>query len=236
MEYKDFEKLFVEELLKNNIDNISEIKKFYDYMKILLEWNKKINLTAINDEKEFIVKHFIDSLTIRKYLKDNNNVIDIGTGAGFPGIPLKISTESINMTLIDSVNKKVNVLNDIINKLNIERIEAIHIRAEEFAKNNREKYDVAVSRAVANMSTLVEYLISFVKIGGMIICMKGPNFGQELDESKKAISVLGGKIKSVETVFIDNEFERNIVVIEKIKHTPLKFPRGQSKPLKDPIK
>lgn len=236
MEYKEFEKEFLVELDKNNIKNTRNIEKFYKYMKLLLEWNEKINLTAIKDEKEFIIKHFIDSLTINNYIKNSKNLIDVGTGAGFPGIPLKLFNENLSVTLIDSVNKKINVLQDIIEKLELNNIRAIHTRAEDFAKDNKEKYDIAVSRAVANMSTLVEYLIPFVKLNGIIICMKGPNFEEELNSAKKAITVLGGTIEKVESFYINKELERNVIIIRKIKETPKKYPRGQSKPLKEPIK
>ena len=236
MEYKEFKELFHEELKKNNIKTSGDSKKFYEYMKLLLEWNKKINLTAITDEKEFIIKHFVDSLTISKYIEDNMRIIDIGTGAGFPGVPLKLFHEELSITLVDSVSKKVNVLKDIINKLELYKIEAVHTRAEDFAKENREKYDMAVSRAVANMNTLVEYLIPFVKIGGQIICMKGPNFEEELEVSKKAIILLGGKIERIEKIVIDGELERNIIIIRKVKETPKQYPRGQGKPLKNPIR
>ena len=236
MEYKEFEKLFFEELNKNNIKNVNNKEKFFKYMKLLLNWNNKINLTAIKDEKEFVIKHFIDSLLISKYLGKNSKIIDVGTGAGFPGLPLKLFNEELTVTLIDSVNKKINVLNDIIEKLELKNIEAIHSRAEEFADENRESYDVSVSRAVANMSTLVEYLIPFVKINGIIICMKGPKFEEELNNAKKAIDILGGKIEKVEKIFIDDELERNIIIIRKEKNTPKQYPRKMSKPLKNPIK
>ena len=236
MEYKDFEKMFHVELEKNNINENCDAQKFYQYMKLLLDWNEKINLTAIKDEKEFLVKHFVDSLSINKHVEPKMKLIDVGTGAGFPGLPLKLFYEELSVTLIDSVGKKINVLNDIISKLDLKNIEAIHTRAEDFAKEHREKYDIAVSRAVANMNTLVEYLIPFVKVDGKIICMKGPNFDEELEESRKAINVLGGTIEKVESFFIDEELERNIVIIRKVKETPRQYPRGQAKPLKDPIK
>lgn len=236
MEYKDFKKMFHVELEKNNINENCDAQKFYQYMKLLLDWNEKINLTAIKDEKEFLVKHFVDSLSINKHIEPKMKLIDVGTGAGFPGLPLKLFYEELSVTLIDSVGKKINVLNDIISKLDLKNIEAIHTRAEDFAKEHREKYDIAVSRAVANMNTLVEYLIPFVKVDGKIICMKGPNFDEELEESRKAINVLGGTIEKVESFFIDEELERNIVIIRKVKETPRQYPRGQAKPLKDPIK
>ena len=236
MDYKEFEKMFHEELFKNNIEIPTNTEVFYKYMKLILEWNDKVNLTAIKDEKEFIVKHFIDSLTINKYIDANAKLIDVGTGAGFPGLPLKMFHEEHFVTLIDSVNKKVNVLNDIILRLELKNVEAVHTRAEDFAKDNREQYDVAVSRAVANMSTLVEYLIPFVKVGGTIICMKGPNFEDELNEAKKAIKVLCGTIDKIESILIDGELERNIIIIKKVKETPKQYPRNQGKPLKSPIK
>ena len=236
MEYKEFERKFHEELQKNNINKDFDIEKFYQYMNLLLEWNEKINLTAIKDENEFIVKHFIDSLTINQYINPKMKVIDIGTGAGFPGVPLKLFYEELSVTLIDSVGKKVNVLNDIIGKLELKDIQAIHSRAEDFAKENKESYDIAVSRAVANMNTLVEYLIPFVKIGGLIICMKGPNYEDELKQAEKAIQILGGKLEKIESFLIDGELERNVIIIRKVKEAPKQYPRGQAKPLKDPIK
>jgi len=236
MEYFEFEKFFSEECKKNNI-NVSNIKNFYEYMNLLLKWNEKVNVTAIKDEKEFIVKHFVDSLTVKSILKDSKKIIDIGTGAGFPGIPLKLVDNNLEITLVDSVNKKINVLKDIICQLKLENMEALHIRAEELARDlkYRECFDIAVSRAVSNMTTLVEYLIPFVKIGGKIICMKGPNLEDELNKSKKAIEILGGKIDSIETINISNDLQRNIVIIKKINKTPNKYPRGQGKPLKEPI-
>ena len=236
MNYQEFEKKFLEELKQNNIKSLTDIENFYKYMNIILDWNTKINVTAIKNPDEFISKHFIDSLIVAKYIKDNDVVIDVGTGAGFPGIPLKLYNNNIFVTLLDSVSKKIMIVNDVIEKLKLENIEAIHARAEEFIKDNREKYNVAVSRAVANMSTLVEYLIPFVKIGGIIICMKGPSLDEELANAEKAINVLGGTIEKIDTFNIDGEMERNIVIIRKTRPTPKVYPRGQSKPLKSPIK
>jgi len=236
MEYQEFEKMFLMELKKNHLEKVNNIEIFYQYMKLLLEWNDKINLTAITEEKEFIQKHFIDSLTIQHFIKENMKVIDVGTGAGFPGVPLKLVYPELEITLIDSIGKKVNVLKDVIYHLNLRKIEAIHTRAEDYAKEHRGIYDIAVSRAVANMNTLVEYLIPFVKVGGIILCMKGPSIEEELESSKKAIDILGGRIETIENFFIDEEIERNIVVIKKIKETPIQYPRGQGKPLKEPIK
>ena len=239
MEYIEFENIFKDECIKNNIFIKEEkIESFYNYMKYLLDWNEKINLTAITNEKEFIVKHFVDSLTISEIVGDNKRIIDIGTGGGFPGIPLKLLNENLNVSLIDSVNKKIMVLNDIINKMKLENIEAIHIRAEDLAQNPnyREGFDFAVSRAVSNLNTLVEYLLPFVKIGGYAICMKGPGYDEELEASKNAIEKLGGKVEKIKEIKVSKELDRNIVIIKKIKKTDKKYPRGQGKPLREPIK
>ena len=239
MNLKEFQKIFKEECYKNRIEfkeNVSE--KFYQYMNLILEWNEKINVTAIKEEKEFIVKHFVDSLTICGFIKESNRVLDIGTGAGFPGIPVKLYHPNIDATLIDSVNKKVTVLKDVIEKLKLEKIEALHIRAEDFAQdlNYRERFDVVTTRAVSSLATISEYMLPFVRIGGIAICMKGPNIEQELEDAKKAIKLLGGEIEKIEKIQLDNEFERNIIVIKKINKTDKKYPRGQGRPAKEPIK
>lgn len=238
MNLEEFEKFFLEEIKKNNIIvEESNIELFYKYMVYIIQWNSKINLTAITNEKEFVVKHFIDSLTVNKYIEKGSKIIDIGTGAGFPGIPLKICNKESRVTLIDSVNKKLNVIKNISEELMLEDLEIIHTRAEDLANKEkyREKFDIATTRAVSNLTTLVEYMLPFLRIGGIAICMKGPNFETELEESKKAISVLGGKVEKIETIDINKELERNIVIIRKIKKTPDKYPRSQGKALKEPI-
>ena len=219
--------------------NEKEVQSFKKYMDLLLEWNTKINLTAITEEDEIILKHFLDSCTIMKCIKSEDKIIDIGTGAGFPGIPLKIINPDIHITLMDSLNKRINFLNDVIDKLSLKNIDAVHSRAEDLARNEkfREKYDIAVSRAVANLSTLSEYMLPFVKIGGKCICMKGPNIDEEVENAKGAISKLGGRIKSIDNFKLGNtENERNIIVIEKIAHTNPKFPRKAGLPSKEPLK
>lgn len=239
MDLKEFEKNFIEEANKNNIDTANlDFEKFYKYMLGIIEWNEKINVTAITDEKEFLVKHFIDCLTISRFVADGKTLLDVGTGAGFPGIPLKISNPDLKVTLIDSVNKKLNVIREVSNSIELENLEIIHTRAEDLANNKdyREKYDFVTTRAVSNLSTIVEYMIPFLKIGGKAICMKGPNYEEELKSAEKAISILGGKLDRVENLVINNEIERNIIVISKEKSTPSKYPRGQGKPLKEPIK
>lgn len=216
----------------------NQLEKFDKYMKLLLEWNEKINLTAIIEPDEVKIKHFLDSLTVFKYINDEDKVIDIGTGAGFPGIPLKIMKSDTKITLLDSLNKRINFLNLVIEELELKNIEAIHGRAEEFARNKlyREKYDVAVSRAVANLSTLTEYMLPFVKVGGRCICMKGANLKEELDKAKNAIQELGGKIEIIDNFYLsNNDNERNIVIIKKIKETKSKYPRKAGIPSKEPL-
>ncbi len=238
MDFETFCKIFKEELEKNNIKLDINYDLFYKYMKEVLLWNEKINLTAIKEEKEFIIKHFVDSLTIKSIISEKSKVIDVGTGAGFPGIPLKLALENIDITLVDSVNKKVMVLNSIIEKLNLKKVEAIHTRVEDIAHktNYREKYDFATSRAVSNLTTLSEYLLPLVKIGGKVICMKGPNINEEMENSKNAIKKLGGRIDSILSIHIDDDIERNIIIIDKVSETPNKYPRNSGLPLKKPLK
>lgn len=221
-----------------NIDDL-KAKKFEKYKDLLLEWNNKINLTAITEENEIILKHFIDSCTILKYIENNQKIIDIGTGAGFPGIPLKIMNESLDITLVDSLNKRINFLNELIKEIELNNIRAIHARAEDIGKdkNYREKYDVATSRAVANLSTLLEYLMPLVKVNGICICMKGPNIENELNEAKKAIEEFSGKLEEVYNFKLPNsDIERNIIIVRKIDKIKLKYPRKAGIPAKEPIK
>lgn len=239
MELEEFTKIFNNYLEKLNLTLTEEqIEKFYNYMNLLIEWNKKINLTAIIEPKDIILKHFIDSLTIEKYIKKGENIIDVGTGAGFPGIPLKIAREDLKITLADSLNKRINFLNEVINKLDLKNIETIHTRAEELGKNKkfREKFDIATSRAVANMSTLSEYLIPFVKVNGRCICMKSSDIDTELENAKKAINILGCEIESKDKFNLPNsDLGRSVIILRKVKNTPSKFPRKAGTPAKEPI-
>ena len=240
MNKEEFKKVFMEYAKKIDIDiNEEQINKFYDYMNLLIEWNNKINLTAITDYNEIILKHFVDSLTINKCIKENNYVVDVGTGAGFPGIPLKIIRDDIKIVLVDSLNKRINFLNEVIKELNLKNIETVHARAEEFGRNKkyRQKFDIATSRAVANLSTLSEYMIPLVKINGRCICMKGKEIKEELKDSLNAIKVLGGKVENVEEFELaDNDINRSIIYILKEKDIPNKYPRKAGTPSKDPIK
>jgi 16S rRNA (guanine527-N7)-methyltransferase len=238
------EKIFKEKLNKNAeaigvLLNEVMLEQFYQYKNSVIEWNEKINLTAITDDFEFIVKHFIDSLTINKYIEKDKTIIDIGTGAGFPGIPIKIINKSNKMVLFDSLNKRLKVLDNIIDNLKLQNIETLHGRAEETFKNKeyREKYDIAVSRAVASLNVLVELMIPAIKVGGICICMKGNNAEQEIIDAKKAIKELGGEILKVEKIVLPElNLERNIVVIKKIKQTPKQYPRKPGTPQKLPIR
>ncbi len=215
-----------------------QIEKYFNYMNILLEWNENINLTAITDVDEIVLKHFIDSMTCFKYLENEKKIIDVGTGAGFPGIPIAIMNKDKKITLLDSLNKRINFLNEVCKQIKITNVKSIHGRAEDFGQNKdeREKYDVAISRAVANMTTLVEYLLPFVKVGGYCICMKGAEIEEELEKANYAIKELGGKIEKIDKfVLPDSDMVRNIVVIRKIKETPKKYPRKAGLPSKNPM-
>lgn len=225
---KDIDVVFTEE----------QLQKFYQYMNLLIKWNEKINLTAIVEPKEIILKHFIDSLTIIKYIEPNKTMIDIGTGAGFPGIPIKIVREDLKITLLDSLNKRINFLNEVIKDLELENINAVHARIEEYAKNKqyREKYDVSTSRAVANLTTLSEYMLPMVSVGGMAICMKGSEINEEISKSKNSIKILGGEITKIEEFTLPkSDYKRNLILIEKTKQTPGKYPRKPGIPSKEPL-
>lgn len=237
MEFELFSKELKEKA--SQIDIILEekqIENFYTYMNLLLEWNEKINLTAITEPNEVILKHFVDSLTISNLIKEGEKVIDVGTGAGFPGIPLSIVNNE-NITLLDSLNKRIIFLEEVINKLELTNIKAVHSRVEEFAKNKKERemYDIATSRAVAPLNVLLEYLLPLVKIGGKCICMKGSNT-EEIDEAKNALKILGGEIEKIERITLPNsDITRNIIIVKKVKNTPLKYPRKPGTPSKEPI-
>ena len=235
----EFEKIFIEEAQKINIElDKNQIEKFYKYMDLLIEWKEKINLTAITNRKDIIVKHFIDSLTIQRYLSDAVNIIDVGTGAGFPGIPIKIVNPNLKVVLVDSLNKRINFLQEVIKKLNLDNIEVIHARAEDLGQNKkyREAFDIVTSRAVANMSVLSEYLLPLARVNGKCICMKGSDVEEELENSKYAINLLGGKIEKVDKFELSNErIGRNIIIVKKLKNTPNSYPRKAGTPAKKPL-
>ena len=239
MEIKEFSNKIISQSKMLDIELTDEqIEKLYKYMNLLLEWNEKINLTAITDEDEIIQKHFIDSFTVSKYVKNSQTVVDVGTGAGLPGIPLKIIRDDIDIILLDSLNKRINFLQIVIEELNLKNIRAIHSRVEEVGKNlkYRESFDISVSRAVANLSTLTEYLLPLIKVDGISICMKGSNISEEIQNSKKAINVLGGNIRNIDEFCLPNsDIKRNIIIIEKKTKTPSKFPRKPGVPSKEPL-
>ena len=240
MIYEDFSNLIDKYSSEMEIMfNEKQKQQMLEYMDLLIDWNEKINLTAITEPEEIILKHFIDSITISKYIKKNSYIVDVGTGAGFPGIPLKILRDDINVVLVDSLNKRVNFLNEVINELELKNIKAIHSRAEEFGQNNeyREKFDIVTSRAVANLATLSEYLVPLAKINGKCLCMKGPDVEEEVNAGKKAIDILGGTISNVYKFNLPNsDIGRTIVEITKVKNTNKKYPRKAGLPSKEPIK
>ena len=234
-------KQFDEKLKELNI-TLSETQQeqFYHFYELLVEWNKVMNLTGITEYEEVNEKHFIDSLSIVKVLDMNkvSTVIDVGTGAGFPGIPLKIAFPHLKVTLLDSLNKRIKYLDTVINELGLKDIHAIHGRAEEYARKEeyREKYDLAVSRAVANLSTLSEYCVPYVKVGGMFVPYKSGEIDKEVKTAQMAIKVLGGKqTEVVKFTLPGSDINRSFVKIQKVKSTGKKFPRKAGLPTKEPI-
>lgn len=216
------------------------IEKYIIYKDLLIEWNEKINLTGITDENEIMIKHFLDSLTclMTGVIKRGSKIIDVGTGAGFPGVPLKIYYEDLDVTLLDSLNKRIKYLETVCEETNLKNVKLIHGRAEDYGKNveYREKYDIAISRAVADLSILSEYCLPFVKVNGYFIAQKGPKAYEEVSKSEKAISILGGEI--VDTIDVKlpfTEIKHTLVIIKKIKQTPKKYPRKAGTPTKKPI-
>lgn len=219
----------------------NKYNQFIKYKNLLQEWNEKINLTAITEDEDIIKKHFIDCIKIFKFKELHNlkNIIDVGTGAGFPGLPIKIVKPEIKVTLLDSLNKRVNYLNEVIRELDLKDVETIHSRAEDGArqKHLREGFDAVVSRAVANMQVLSEFCLPYVKVGGYLIALKGPAIEEEMSGAKGAITTLGGKIEEIIPVEIeDTDLKHNLVVISKIKETPATYPRKAGTITKKPLK
>lgn len=211
-------------------------KKFEKYAELLVKTNEKFNLTAITDPDEIYIKHFADSLSCQEFINPGSRVIDVGTGAGFPGLPLKIAREDISVTLMDSLAKRVGFLSEVISELKLKNADVYHMRAEDAGadENFREKYDVCVSRAVANLPVLCEYCLPFVKTGGLFLALKGKEARNEVKNAEKALSVLGGEAENIHDFFWQN-MEHSVVIIRKICKTPKNYPRKAGKPSKQPI-
>lgn len=234
------------EMLKNRMDrlqietNENMLEQFDLFYHLLVEWNKVMNLTGITEYEEVVEKHFADSLSLARFLDLNkiHTVIDVGTGAGFPGIPLKIAFPHLKVVLLDSLNKRINFLNEVIAKLDLREIHTIHGRAEEYARKPeyREQFDLCVSRAVANLSVLSEYCIPYIRIGGIFIPYKSGDIDEEVAASRKAVDILGGQIDHVEKFQLpDTDIHRSFVFINKIKNTQKKYPRKAGTPAKEPL-
>lgn len=234
------------EMLKNRMDrlqietNENMLEQFDLFYHLLVEWNKVMNLTGITEYEEVVEKHFADSLSLARFLDLNkiHTVIDVGTGAGFPGIPLKIAFPHLKVVLLDSLNKRINFLNEVIAKLDLKEIYTIHGRAEEYARKPeyREQFDLCVSRAVANLSVLSEYCIPYIRIGGIFIPYKSGDIDEEVAASRKAVDILGGQIDHVEKFQLpDTDIHRSFVFINKIKNTQKKYPRKAGTPAKEPL-
>ena len=216
-----------------------QAEQFEQYYEMLIAKNEVMNLTAITEFEEVVQKHFIDSVMIKEVREpgDNEKWIDVGTGAGFPGIPLKIVYPQLQVTLLDSLNKRVKFLQEVVDALGLEQVEALHGRAEEYAKKAeyREQYDCCVSRAVANLASLSEYCLPFVKVGGVFAALKGPDGPAEVEAAKKAISLLGGKVEAVKSFTLPGQQARTVAVIRKVQPTPAKYPRHGGKIAKQPL-
>ncbi len=216
----------------------AKLSQFLQYTHLLLSWNQKMNLTAITDTNEIATKHYLDSLSGLSFIGKDASVIDVGTGAGFPGIPLKIARPDISLTLLDSLNKRLNFLNTVAEDLSLSDVTTVHARAEDGGNepNLREAFDVAVSRAVSRLNVLLEYCLPYVKVGGVFLAYKGGNVDDELHEAKHAIEILGGALKEVKTYTIpETDITHSIVVIQKQKPTPDMYPRQQGKIKKQPL-
>ncbi len=215
-------------------------KKFISYRDLLKQWNQKINITSIEDDEEIYLKHFIDSVLLlnKDNINENKKIIDVGTGGGFPGLPLKIINNNYKITLLDSLRKRIDFLQEVVNALSLSNVKLIHGRAEDFGQNkeHRENYDICVSRAVAPLNVLSEYCIPFVKVGGYFAAYKSNIISQEITNSDNAIEKLGGKLKEIKEISIPGtDIIRKIVIIEKVEPTNKRYPRKAGKPSKEPL-
>ena len=217
-----------------------QYEQFIKYMRLLQEWNEKINLTAITEDEEVVKKHFIDCIKAFKSdkIKNAKTIIDVGTGAGFPGLPIAIMNPNVEVTLLDSLNKRINFLNLVVRELGLKNVKTIHSRAEDGARKPelREKFDIATSRAVANMAVLSEFCMPYVKKGGYFVALKGPSIDEELENGSNAIKILGGELKDIIEISIEEtDLKHNIVEVKKIKTCPKTYPRKAGTPSKKPL-
>ncbi len=235
MNYEKVKDLFK----KINIEISQEMyDSFVRYQHDLLEWNEKINLTAIVEDEELWLKHFVDSAVVSNYIDKDSSLIDVGTGAGFPGVPCKIIDPSINLTLVDSLNKRINFLCELCENLKLNDVNFVHSRAEDLGQDlkYRERFDYVTARAVANLAVLCELCLPFIKVGGTFICMKSGDIADELSGAENAIDLLGGSIeKVIDYTLPDSDIKRTIILIKKIKNTPKNFPRKAGVPSKKPL-
>ena len=214
-------------------EQLEQMQKFYEYV---IEENKKFNLTAIVEKQDFAIKHLLDCVLPAELLPLGASVIDIGAGAGFPSIPLKILRPDLKITMLDSLNKRVNFLNSAVELIGLCDIHAVHARAEDYAILKREKFDVAIARAVASLNTLSEYCLPFVKVGGAFVALKGASYNEELDLAQNAITILGGKVQSVQKIYVEEiDSQRANIVVAKVKPTNSKYPRGKNLPRLKPL-
>ena len=241
---KDDENILIDGAQRLGINlHKEQIKKFSRYLELLVQWNQKINLTSLKTPREIIIKHFLDSIScikiINKYIDTEEiSVIDVGAGAGFPGIPIKIICPSVKLSLLEARNKKSMFLEKVTDEMNFQKVKILNGRAEIFGKgaDHRERYDIAISRAVARLSVLSEYCLPLVRVGGLFVAQKGRSYEEEIDKALKAVQLLGGELIGVENVripFINQE--RYLLVIKKIKDTPSKYPRKEGLPQKRPL-
>lgn len=220
----------------NIVADEGQIEQLIEYAKLLVEWNEKMNLTAITDEEGIATKHFLDSMTAIVTGKVKGKVADIGCGAGFPGLVLKIMKPEIELTLLDSLKKRLTFLEAVCNELGLDGVETVHSRAEDGGRLMREQFDTVVSRAVANMTVLAELCLPFVKVGGYFLALKGPLADEELSAAKRAIEVLGGKVESIFSAEIPfTDLEHKIIIVKKVRHTPMQYPRKAGIAAKSPI-
>ena len=230
----------IQQILKENNMPEEQCRMFETYYKLLVEWNEKINLTALTSVEDVAYKHFIDCVSIFKsgVIADGAKVIDVGTGAGFPGLPMKIVNSTLAVTLADSLNKRINFLSEVTGALGLDDVQCVHGRAEDLGHNKlyREQFDICASRAVANLATLCELCLPFVKVGGYLAALKGPKADEEIEQAQKALKLLGGIVEKVINYSIaDTDYDHNIVLVKKISAISAKYPRKAPKPSKEPL-